>query len=117
MAQQRAQREERQHNRESLLLALEQQEQENHCQWNTVLPPYADELAALLSVDEAGLEGAQRRAAELGLIAWQTGGLGCMRYLHEMALSSVNKQNATDYIAWWWDGIGTWRNDPVMGRP
>ena len=115
LARQRAEREEKQSNREALLLALEKQEKENHRQWNTVLPPYADELAALLFVDEAGLERAQRRAAELGLIAWQTGGLGCMRHLHEMTLSSVRKQNATDYIAWWWDGIGTWRNDPVMG--
>jgi hypothetical protein len=115
LARQRAEREEKQSNREALLLALEKQERENHRQWNVVLPPYADELAALLSVDELGLERAQRRAAELGLIAWQTGGLGCMRYLHEMALSSVSKQNTTDYIAWWWDGIGTWRNDPVMG--
>ncbi len=114
-AHQRAERAQKQYNREALLLALEKQEQENHSQWNTVLPPYADELAALLSVDEAGFEKAQRRAAELGLIAWQTGGLGCMRYLHEMTLTSVSKQNVTDYIAWWWDGIGTWRNDPVMG--
>jgi len=115
LARQRAEREEQQSNREALLLALEKQEKENHRQWNAVLHPYANELAALLFVDEAGLERAQRRAAELGLMAWQTGGLGCMRYLHEMTLSSVRKQNAPDYIAWWWDGIGTWRNEPVVG--
>jgi len=116
LARQRAEREERKHNRDALLLALEKQEQENHCEWNTLLFPYADELAALLSVDEAGLERAQHRAAELGLFAWQTGGIGCMRYLHDMTLSFAGKQDSIDYIAWWWDGIGTWRNDPVVGQ-
>lgn len=116
LAQQRAEREEKQRNREALLLALEKQEQKNHAQWETQLYPYARELAGLLAgVDEAGLERARRRAAELGLLAWKTGGLGCMRYLHEMALSSLGAKNATDYIAWWWDGIGTWRNDPAIG--
>ena len=116
LAQQRAEREEKQRNREALLLALEKQEQKNHAQWQTLLHPYACELAGLLAcVDEGGLERARARAAELGLVAWKTGGLGCMRYLHEMALSSVGTGNATDYIAWWWDGIGTWRNDPAIG--
>ncbi len=102
----------RQEKRDRLLadaIAREDQERER---WRQVLQPQAQRLAALLA-DNASSERAEQEAVDIGAQAWHLGGLSCMRQLREMAIA-ISEQKAgpasvTDYIAYWWDGIGDWR--------
>ena len=58
-------------------------------------------------------EKVEQKAVDIGMKAWQIGGLGCMKYLHEMAMDicwqKYPKEMINDYIQVWWDGIGNWR--------
>ena len=67
-----------------------------------------------LDFDEIDFKQAQREAVGIGARAWQIGGLSCMRELRDMALAvckdKYNNREIVDYIAFWWDGIGNWRN-------
>ena len=90
-------------------VAREEQERER---WRQILQPEAQRLAALLA-DNALSEHAEQEAVDIGAHAWHLGGLSCMRQLREMAMAITEQEagpaRATDYIAYWWDGIGDWR--------
>ncbi len=77
------------------------------------LKPHAEKLALLLSSNINDFEQAEREAAGIGIDAWQMGGLTCMRELRDMALEiykqNNNNEEVVDYITFWWDGIGNWR--------
>jgi hypothetical protein len=81
--------------------------------WQQNLLPYAGKLAGLLS-RPSNSEQAEKEAVSIGANAWQMGGLNCMRLLYSMTTEQCkrNYQNSTavNYLASWWDGIGTWRN-------
>ena len=117
-AAQKAQQQEKQRNREALLERLVEIERENSLVWDRSLLPQAKELADLLLIDHTQYIEARERAAEIAVSAWQTGGLACMNYLHKRSMTLFREQypNApvSDYIVYWWDGIGAWR-DPNLG--
>ncbi len=114
LAEAKAEREKKQKNRERVVADILAKEESNYHHWRQILKPQAEKLAALLSVEEPDLKRAECEAVEIGLKAWQVGGLSCMRELHNMAIA-ISKQNNSngehiiDYIPFWWDGIGTWR--------
>jgi len=109
----RAERKKRQKERERLLAEVLAKEESDRRRWQEVLRPQAEKLARLLTADRADFKQAEREAVDIGLKAWQMGGLSCMQQLRDMAIaiSKENGQNReiVDYIPFWWDGIGTWR--------
>jgi hypothetical protein len=114
LAAARVQRQEKQKERERLLAEVLAKEESDVRHWRDVLKPQAEKLAALLTSGEADFENAERQAADIGVTAWQTGGLVCMRALRDMVIE-LTRQNrpdraVTDYITVWWDGIGSWRS-------
>jgi hypothetical protein len=118
LAAARVQRQERQREREHLLAEVLAKEEANVRRWQDVLKPQAEKLAALLTSGEADFENAERQAADIGVTAWQTGGLVCMRALRNMAIE-ISRQNnpgktIVDYVTIWWDGIGSWRSPSLL---
>ena len=80
--------------------------------WDKVLEPKAKELAALSITSPAALEQSRGRIVDIGIAAWQLGGLGCMRHLHSMAVKAA-MQDSQDtkslvFVSACWDGIGNW---------
>jgi len=109
-----AEREKKQKDRERLLAEVLMKEELNrHC-WQEALSPQAEKLAGLLTDNGTDFKRAEREAVDIGLKAWQMGGLGCMRELHNMTIAMLKQKNQNDkyiidYISFWWDGIGSWR--------
>jgi len=118
LAQAKAQRERRQKDRERLLAEVLAKEESDWCRWQEALKPRAEKLAGLLTTNRIDFKQAEREAVDIGVKAWQIGGLSCMRQLHEMVLDLCKKKYEDsviiDYISTWWDGIGSWRN-PSLG--
>jgi len=136
LAQAKAQREEKQKARERLLAEVLAQEELGRSGWQQVLKPQAEKLAGLLirgpilsadptrvgrqndnkigTLTNIDIEQAEREAVDIGVNAWQIGGLSCMRQLRDMAIAVCKQKSQSeaivDYIPVWWDGIGNWRN-------
>jgi len=118
LAQAEAERRARQEKRDHLLAEAIAREERDHQQWQQKLQVQAQRLAALLTCNMEDFARAEREAVEIGAEAWCLGGLGCMRHLREMAIR-VHKEKGsngtpTDYLSYWWDGIGDWRR-PSLG--
>lgn len=109
----KAQKRRQQANRKQLLESLVAREEQKRQQRREILQPYAQELAQLASGGIRDFREAEGKAVQIGLKAWQMGGLECMQQLYEIAIDSCKKraqQNmAADFISSWWDGIGAWR--------
>lgn len=121
LAQARAERESRQRERERLLAQVLAEEDSDRRCWRELLRPQAEKLAALLAGEEADLRQAEREAVGVGVSAWQTGGLSCMREVRDMTMALCKEKGRdrtiVDHISFWWDGIGNWRAKPlVSGR-
>jgi hypothetical protein len=114
LAHAKAQREKKQKEREHLLTEVLENEQSTRRMWRQALKPSAEKLAALLTVNNADFKKAEHEAIDLGVNAWQTGGLSCMKELRDMAIEICRKKHQNsminDYVSSWWDGIGSWRN-------
>lgn len=109
--------------KERLLAEVEAKEKLRRDRWNSVLLSYADKLASLLVSDQVLGECADRIETEvidIGVRAWQMGGLSCMQQLHSMAIEICRQRyrNAKiiDYISIWWDGIGSWQSPWFEGE-
>lgn len=80
--------------------------------WGSVLEPKVKELAALSITSPAALEQSRGRIVDIGIAAWQLGGLGCMRHLHSMAVQTSGQDSrdtrSMDFVSACWDGIGNW---------
>ena len=117
VAQAKLLRKKEQEEREQLLADILEKEELKKQQWAELLKPQAEELANLLTADTIDFEAAERQAGDIGVNAWQVGGLGCMRQLREMAIEiceqKERKTTFTDYVSVWWDGIGNWRNPSI----
>ena len=104
----------KQKERQRLLEDILAKEQAERRHWQQILKPQAEKLAELLTTDATGFKGAGQQAVELGLSAYQLGGITCMRELRDMAIAECQQrmQNkpVVDYISYWWDGIGSWRS-------
>jgi hypothetical protein len=118
LAQAKAEREKRQKDRERLLAEVLAKEELNQRHWQEALSPKAEKLAGLLTADGVNFKQAEREAVDIGVNAWQMGGLSCMRQLHQMAMDLCKKEYKDlmiiDFVSTWWDGIGSWRN-PSLG--
>ncbi|MFA5238840.1 MAG: hypothetical protein WC476_03920 [Phycisphaerae bacterium] len=120
LAQAKAQREERQKENERLLAEILAKEQLAHRSWQQLLKPLAEKLATLLAAKGNNFQEAEREAVDIGVYAWQTGGLGCMRQLRDMTIEIYRKKYQdsmiVDYVSNWWDGIGSWRNSSLCQK-
>jgi hypothetical protein len=105
-------------NRKQLLARIAEQENENNQLWRQTLAPQAARLANLLTCNGSSFSSAQQEAIGIGVQAWQTGELSCMKQLRDMAMKVFSQQyeerQLVDYISMWWDGVGTWRNPSVV---
>lgn len=112
LAQAKAMRQQERLAARRLLSEARSREELERTRWNETLRPYAEKLAALAWSAEAGANWKEAEAVDIGVSAWQMGGLNCMRQLHSMAMDickQTHPDTITDYISIWWDGIGSWR--------
>jgi hypothetical protein len=118
LAQAKAERERKQKEHQQLLADILAKEEQDRLHWQQALRPQAEKLAALLKTDTASIRQAERQAVDIGLSAWQLGGITCMRELRDMALVISRQRNdsgaITDFISYWWDGIGSWRSPRLV---
>ena len=118
LARVRALRQKQQEKRKRLLAEILTREEQDRRRWQEVLQPYAEKLARLLTTNIIDFKQAEREAADIGVNAWQIGGLSCMRQLHQMVMDLCKKKykdlTIIDLVPTWWDGIGSWRN-PSLG--
>jgi hypothetical protein len=118
LAADKRQREEQRRQREALLGELLAQQEQDRCRWREILAPETEKLAELLKAGAANFEQAERDAVDIGVRAWQIGGLDCMHQLRDTVLESYKERyrntNIIDHISNWWDGIGSWRT-PATG--
>ena len=116
LAGEKTEREQKQLYNQQLLADIESKEKSERLKWQEILKPQAEKLAELLTSRNIDYRQAQRQAADIALQAWQTGGISCMRELRDMAISLSKERNSdtTDFIQYWWDGIGSWQS-PSLG--
>jgi hypothetical protein len=116
LAQVRALRQKQQEERKRLLAEILAREERDRRRWQEVLQPYAEKLAGLLTtnINIIDFKQAEREAVNIGVNAWQIGGLSGMRQLHDMAVAICKKKYedsmVINYVSTWWDGIGSWRH-------
>lgn len=113
LAQARAEKESRNKQREHLLAQVLATEDAERRYWRELLKPQAEKLAGLLAHYGTDFKQAEREAVGIGVSAWQTGGLNCMREVRDMAIALCKQKSrheaVVDYVSFWWDGIGNWR--------
>jgi len=107
-------REERRREREAVLERLFAQQEQYRRRWQILLAHDAEKLTELLMAKRADFEQAERQAVDIGVHAWQIGGVACMRQLRDMTLGLYKEKyrstTITDHISNWWDGVGSWRS-------
>lgn len=117
LIQAKSEREKKQGDRVNLLEGIIAKEESDRLHWQEVLRPQAEKLAGLLTADTTDIKQVEREAIGIGVSAWQTGGLSCMRELRDMAIALCKQKHQNraivDYISFWWDGIGNWRAAPI----
>lgn len=88
--------------------------------WTNYLLPYAQKLSCLSVFDDAISDRSKGEVADMGVKAWQMGGLNCMQQLHSMAIELCRQKSQNmeidDYISVMWDGIGSWRSSWFEGE-
>lgn len=118
LAKARALRLEQQQQREGLLADVLTRTQAQQQKWQDDLEDHAERLAILLATGSGDFEQARCQAVDIGVKAWQTGGLSCMQVLRDMAIEIFRQKKPrgdfADYISTWWDGIGTWRTASLV---
>ncbi len=100
--------------RKQLLEDLAIKEKAERQEQKLLLDNSADELSDLILSGVRGSAGASHpEIINLGVKAWQLGGLKCMRLLRDMAWEKCNQKGLRpgiiDEVDYWWDGIGDWR--------
>jgi hypothetical protein len=113
IADTRQRKQQEQAQRDKLLADILEQEYKNKLFWEREFAPKAERLAELLAGDCNNWMSSQQQAVDIGVDAWRTGGLICMKQLRNMAEDTFRQRYTgrqfTDYISAWWDGIGNWR--------
>jgi hypothetical protein len=112
----KALRQSRQESRDNLLEEVLVKEKLERQQWREILETKAERLASMLTTDEIDFKQLECEAVGIGVNAWQTGGLRCMKELRDMAINLAKERNkpVVDYIGVWWDGIGGWREPSLV---
>ncbi len=97
------------------LSVIENEENIEHLHWMQTLRPETEKLAVLIAQADFISNQSETKAVDIGVKAWQTGGLGCMQFIHSIAIDICRKKcresQIIDYVPFWWDGIGTWRQE------
>lgn len=102
-------RQRREQENQALLENLKHRDSANKELWGQTLGQRAEQLAcAISSGTAASLAAVEKQAVELGAEAWKMGGVICMRFVH-WKIKQHLKTETMDYLAFWWDGIGTWK--------
>lgn len=118
LAKAKDEREQRQKEREGKLAEALANAESNRRYWQETLEPEAKKLAGLLDTSSSNFVQAELEAVEIGVKAWQVGGLECMRQLRDMAIDLYSRKNQNktivDYVSSWWDGIGRWRRPSLQ---
>ncbi|HOQ04329.1 MAG TPA: hypothetical protein PKY88_03855 [Anaerohalosphaeraceae bacterium] len=106
-SQMRMQREE---NRRRLLEQVRLSCQTEQARWEQELLPMAQRLLAALEQTNPGLH-LRQESIEIGAYAWQKGGVNCMQILLRLVNRLLQEKGMSPlpHLAFWWDGIGTWR--------
>src|SRR4030042_1322341 len=117
LAQSKIERDKKQKAGVRLLEEVLEKEESDRLYWQEILKPKAEKLAELLTADITDLKQVEQETVGIGVSAWQTGGLSCMRELRDMTMSICKQKYRNkaiiDYINFWWDGIGNWRATPI----
>ncbi len=111
---QRIEREQIQLKRQQLLEELAEKEREERKQQTVELDDAAEQLSDLILSGLTGTSGATHpEVVDLGVLAWQKGGVKCMRMLRDIAWDKCREKGIApgiiDEVDYWWDGIGDWR--------
>jgi hypothetical protein len=110
------QKQKQQKDNQQLLQNLEGKELQQMAEWQHSFTPYAKEAADLLSDSPSSIQ-TQRRVIELGALAWQTGKLIGMEFLHKQIQDELRNRACSvsvDYVSFWWDGVGNWRRPALQ---
>ena len=111
-------RQQTQKSREELLKKILLQEKTNKQLWEKDLILKAERLAEINAGNQIDFQ-AECEVAQIGLESWQTGGLSCMKHLHDMAMVKCQKKKLNnvviDHISVLWDGIGNWQS-PCLSK-
>jgi len=94
LARVKAEREKQQRGRERLLADVLEKGDANLRRWRETLMPQAEKLVELLTSERVEFERAEREAVDVGVSAWQIGGLGCMQALREMTTAICRQKGA-----------------------
>ena len=112
----RAEKQARQERNEQLLAELQEQALRQKKQWRAGMTQQARELADLVNQQTKQESGQERTAVDIGVAAWQRGGLNCMQELYDMTREICgeddSKKAGVNTISLWWDGIGSWKFEP-----
>jgi hypothetical protein len=87
--------------------------------WAALLKNEAEALATLLWNNQLTHEQRETKAVDIGAQAWRTGGIDCMRWLYDRASKDPPAKNLSyepGQISAWWDGIGTWTDQPAWEK-
>ena len=118
LAEAKAEREQRQKEREGKLAEALAKYESDRLRWQEAFKAEAEKLAGLLTASRSDFLQAELEAVEIGVKAWQVGGLECMLQLRDMAIDLYSRKNQNkaivDYISSWWDGIGRWRRPSLQ---
>jgi len=118
LAKAKAERQQKQRNRELLLERIFAEEEADKRRWHQLLVPQAEKLVEFTEQNEIDQKQIERKAIEIGATAWHIGGITCMRYLlnivHDICRKKHVSKNIVDNIHFWWDGIGSWRSGSVI---
>jgi len=118
LAEAKAEREQRQKEREGKLAEALAKYESDRLRWQEAFKAEAEKLAGLLTTSRSDFVQAELEAVEIGVKAWQVGGLECMRQVRDMAIDLYSRKDQNkaivDYISSWWDGIGRWRRPSLQ---
>lgn len=96
---------------EKLIEQLKVQERDMKNRWKILLQPLSRELQQILisRLDESN----RKKIIDIGLKAWQIGGINCMAELAGMTLGTDSQfdENIKNRLMMLWHGIGEWRNN------
>jgi len=110
-------REQQQQEREFLLKELKEREKVQYSERQKLLQPLSGRLLELVFHNGDNWRERENKAIDIGVKAWQIGGLSGMQQLHEMTMSQYKSKKQEipeiDYITLWWDGIGSWQHKPL----
>jgi hypothetical protein len=117
----RAKDEERRQLQQKIIDAHEARQKQQQEQWAAKLNEKAEGLKELLRNNPLTDQQREERAVDIGIQAWQTGGIDCMKWLYDRVKekqTGIFEPYETVQISAWWDGIGTWTDHPAweIGR-